>query len=80
MNSGEIRRLIESGLPHCTATVEGDGMHFQAIVVSQGFEGLTPLKRHQLVYAALGSRMGSEIHALSIQAYTPEEWGKGKPS
>jgi len=42
--------------------------------VGAAFEGLRPLARHQLVYRALGERMGREIHALSIEAYTPQEW------
>ena len=41
---------------------------------ARAFEGLRPLARHQLVYRALGERMGREIHALSIEAYTPQEW------
>ena len=51
-----------------------DDTHFDAIVVSAGFEGRRALQRHQQVYATLGERMGREIHALSIQAYTPAEW------
>jgi len=48
--------------------------HFDAIVVARQFEGKRPLQRHQLVYAGLGARMGREVHALSIQAFTPDEW------
>jgi acid stress-induced BolA-like protein IbaG/YrbA len=51
-----------------------DGTHFEAVVVAPQFEGKRPLQRHQLVYAGLGEKMGREIHALSIQAYTPAEW------
>jgi acid stress-induced BolA-like protein IbaG/YrbA len=43
-------------------------------VVAAEFEGRRSLQRHQLVYATLGPRMGREIHALSIQAFTPDEW------
>ena len=50
-----------------------DNTHFEAFVVSSDFEGKRPIQRHQMIYAALGSRMGNEIHALSIQALTPDE-------
>ena len=46
----------------------------EAVVIARQFEGKRSLQRHQMVYAGLGARMGREIHALSIQAYTPEEW------
>jgi acid stress-induced BolA-like protein IbaG/YrbA len=51
-----------------------DDTHFEALVVAPQFDGRRPLQRHQLVYATLGPRMGREIHALSIQAFTPDEW------
>jgi acid stress-induced BolA-like protein IbaG/YrbA len=50
-----------------------DNVHFEATVVSQQFEGRRPLQRHQLVYQALGERMGREIHALSLETCTPVE-------
>jgi acid stress-induced BolA-like protein IbaG/YrbA len=56
--------------------VIGDGQHFQAVVVSARFAGKNRVQRHQLVYAALGDRMREEIHALSMQTLTPEEWNK----
>jgi acid stress-induced BolA-like protein IbaG/YrbA len=54
--------------------VEGDGQHFYATIVSPEFTGKRLVQRHQLVYAALGDRMKAEIHALSIKAFTPEEF------
>jgi acid stress-induced BolA-like protein IbaG/YrbA len=56
--------------------VIGDGQHFQAVVVSGAFSGKSRVQRHQLVYKALGERMREEIHALSMQTLTPEEWNK----
>ena len=56
--------------------VEGDGQHFNAVIVSKAFEGKRPIQRHQLVYAALGDRMREEIHALSMKTLTPEEFGQ----
>ena len=55
----------------------GDDVHFTARVVSAAFAGKRPLQRHQLVYRALGDLMGGEIHALSIEALTPEEATRG---
>jgi acid stress-induced BolA-like protein IbaG/YrbA len=54
--------------------VDGDGAHFQAVIVSTAFEGKSRVARHQVVYAALGDRMREEIHALSMQTLTPAEW------
>ena len=69
-----IRRSIESGIACEHLDVRGDGHHFEALVVSEAFAGLTRVKRHQLVYAALGDRMREEIHALSMKTLTPEEF------
>ena len=74
MDTEAIRQLIESGLPGSTATVSGaDGVHFEAIVVSDAFVGKATLQRHRLVYATLGARMGHEIHALSLSTLAPDE-------
>ena len=74
MNSQEIAELIRAGLPGAEVRVESDdNTHFAARVVSQEFAGQRSLARHQLIYRALGERMGREIHALSIDALTPEE-------
>ncbi len=54
--------------------VGGDGQHFEALIVSRLFEGKRLVQRHQLVYRALGNRMREEIHALSMQTLTPEQW------
>ena len=75
MTADEVTQLILSGLPDAEVRVATeDDTHFDAIVVARQFEGKRPLQRHQLVYAGLGVRMGREVHALSIQAFTPDEW------
>jgi acid stress-induced BolA-like protein IbaG/YrbA len=51
-----------------------DGTHFEATIVSPAFEGKRMVQQHQLVYGALGDRMRAEIHALSMQTYTPVQW------
>ncbi len=75
MTADEVTLLIEAGLPAARVQVlTDDDTHFEAVVIASQFEGKRSLQRHQLVYAGLGERMGREIHALSIQAYTPAEW------
>ena len=74
MNAETIQQLIEAGLPGARAQVVGDdGVHFEAVVVSDAFVGKLPLARHRMVYATLGERMGGEIHALALRTLTPEE-------
>ncbi len=76
MTPDAIRQLIEQGLPDAQVQVFGDdGVHFEALVVSEAFQGKLPLARHRLVYATLGSLMGNEIHALSLKTLTPAEAG-----
>jgi acid stress-induced BolA-like protein IbaG/YrbA len=69
----EIQRLLEEGLPNAQIQVVGDGHHFEAVVVSPAFAGKGKVQRHQMVYAALGGRMGNEIHALSLKTLAPGE-------
>ena len=70
----EVRDYIAQGLPCQHLEVEGDGRHFFATIVSADFEGLSRVRRHQRVYAALGDRMREQIHALSMKTLTPAEW------
>ena len=72
-----IKNAIEAGVVCDRVEVTGDGQHFQALIVSNTFEGLSKVRRHQLVYGALGDRMRDEIHALSIVAKAPEEVPEG---
>ena len=70
-----IEELIRQGLECTHVEVRGeDGVHFEALIVCPGFAGLARVRRHQMVYAALGDRMREEIHALSMQTLSPEEW------
>lgn len=81
MTPEAIQALIEQGIDDVEARVSGaDGVHFEAVVISPAFEGLGTLKRHRLVYGTLGERMGSEIHALSLRTFTPDEWRDAKTS
>jgi acid stress-induced BolA-like protein IbaG/YrbA len=69
-----IEQSIRAGLACTHLEVSGDGAHFEAVVVSPAFAGLSRVRQHQLVYGALGDRMRAEIHALSMKTYSPEEW------
>ena len=75
MDAAEIEALIRSALPDAQVTIEdlaGDGDHYAAKVVSAAFAGLSRVKQHQLVYAALQGRMGGQLHALALQTSAPE--------
>lgn len=75
----EIKKLIEQEIDTIELRVDGDGSHYQVVVVSEQFEGLRPVKKQQMVYAAVNEHIASgDIHALSIKAYTPAEWEKAK--
>ena len=68
-----IRLAIAQGLACERLEVNGDGQHFQALIVCAAFEGRSRIDRHRLVYAALGDRMRQEIHALSMRTLSPAE-------
>lgn len=70
----DIKGYIEQGLQCDYVHVSGDGHHFEAVIVSPLFRGKSKIQQHQLVYRALGDRMREEIHALSMQTLTPEQW------
>jgi acid stress-induced BolA-like protein IbaG/YrbA len=75
MKVAEVQARIEAGLPGSRVVVRSDDdTHYEALVVAPQFAGQRALKRHQLVYATLGAAVGREVHALSIEAHTPEEW------
>ena len=75
MTAEELQSLIASGLPCDHIEVDGDGRHWQAVIVSPEFEGRRLIQRHQRVYATLGARMHTdEVHALSMKTFTPAEW------
>ena len=71
-----IKASIEAGLDCVHVDVRGDGHHWEALIVSPRFDGVSSVRRHQLVYAALGERMREEIHALSMTTLTPAEWAQ----
>jgi acid stress-induced BolA-like protein IbaG/YrbA len=77
MQPEKIQALIEAGLPGADVYVEGDGAHFTAVVVHASFVGKSRIQKQQLVYDTVRKELlDGTLHALSIQAFTPEEWQK----
>lgn len=74
MQSEEIQTMIQRGLPEAEVKVTGDGRHFDAVVISEAFAGKSLLEQHRMVYATLGSKMGGDIHALTMRTYTRAQW------
>ena len=71
----EIEALIRSSLPDAQVKIDdlaGDGDHYAATIVSESFRGRSRVQQHQMVYAALGGRMGGVLHALALQTSAPE--------
>ena len=74
MAATEIERLIREAIPDAEIEItdlRGDGDHYAARVVSATFAGLPRVRQHQLVYAALGGRMGGDLHALQLETAVP---------
>lgn len=77
MEAGEVKALIQNGLPGAVVEVydtTGGGDHFEALVVSEIFEGKTSVERHQVVYGALGDAMRQRVHALALKTLTPAQY------
>jgi acid stress-induced BolA-like protein IbaG/YrbA len=71
----QIESWITAGLPCEFVAVQGDGQHFEAVIVSSEFAGLNRVKRQQRINAILKPRFDTgELHALSMKTLTPEEW------
>ncbi len=68
----ELKSRIEAGIPGASATVTGDGHHFNAVVTASAFRGLSRIAQHRLVYDVFGGEVGGRIHALSIQTQVGE--------
>ncbi len=75
MQPDRIRELIEAGLTDARVEVNGDGRHFQALIVTPDFEGKPLIKRHRMVYDLLQEHIDSDVlHAISMRTLTPEQW------
>jgi len=74
MAADDIANLIKAGIPDAEIEIidlAGDGDHYKAVVVAESFRGMARVKQHQKVYAALGERMGGELHALALETRAP---------
>jgi stress-induced morphogen len=74
MPAEDITALIKAALPDAQIEMEdlaGDNDHWRAVVISAAFEGKSRVAQHQMVYAALGAKMGGELHALALETRTP---------
>jgi stress-induced morphogen len=74
MDATDIERMIKEALPDATVKITdlaGDGDHYQAHVTSSAFAGKSRVQQHQLVYSALGGRMGGQLHALALTTAVP---------
>lgn len=75
MQPSEVKALLESRLDGCEFFIQGEGCNFQVTAVGDVFDGLTPVKRQQLVYGALSEEIASgALHAISIKTFTPAQW------
>ena len=75
LNPRQIESWIGAGLDCEHLSIDGDGHHFAAVIVSREFAGMNRVKRQQRVYQTIKDKLDSgELHALSMQTLTPEEW------
>ncbi len=75
MDAASVKALLQNHMQECEFHVQGEGSHYDIAAIGDVFEGLRPVKKQQLVYAALkdGIADGS-IHAVNIRTFTPAEW------
>lgn len=79
MQAEDVKSLIEAHIPQSEATVEVNGSSYNVTVVSNAFDGLSSLKKQQLVYGALNQQIASgEIHAVTMRTFTEAEWQQAK--
>ena len=79
MHPDQIKQLILAGMACEHLELDGDGQHFQAVVVSREFAGKSRVQRQQRVYQTLQDKLATgELHALSFRTLTPEEWSAGR--
>jgi stress-induced morphogen len=81
MDALEIESMIAKALPGARVEVRdytGGGDHFEALVVSEAFEGKPLVARHQMVYQALGEAMRIKVHALTLKTLTPVQYQNGR--
>ncbi|MCI0508548.1 acid stress-induced BolA-like protein IbaG/YrbA [Chromohalobacter marismortui] len=75
MQPSDVKALLESRIEDCQFYIQGEGCNFQVVAVGDVFDGLSPVKRQQMIYSALSDEIASgALHAISIKTYTPSQW------
>ena len=75
MDAATVKALLQNHMPECEFHVQGEGSHYDIVAIGTVFEGLRPVKKQQLVYAALKDHIADgSIHAVNIRTFTPPEW------
>lgn len=77
MHPEDVKAKLDARLDECEFHIQGEGCNFQVTAVSQRFQGMSPVKRQQLVLGALNDEITSgELHAISIRTFTPDQWAQ----
>ncbi|PAV25329.1 acid stress-induced BolA-like protein IbaG/YrbA [Tamilnaduibacter salinus] len=77
MQPEAVAERVRQELPDCEIHVENEGNHYLVVAVGERFKGMTPVKKQQLIYGALNDELADgTIHALTIRAFTPEQWAE----
>jgi acid stress-induced BolA-like protein IbaG/YrbA len=75
MDAATVKGLLQNHMPDCEFHVQGEGDHYDIAAIGGVFEGLRPVKKQQLVYAALSDQIADgSIHAVHIRTFTPAQW------
>lgn len=75
MQADEVAALVRKELPDCEIQVQNDGNHYLVVAIGERFDGMSPVKKQQLIYGALNAQLAEgTIHALTIKAFTPAQW------
>ena len=76
MTASQLESELRAAFPRATIAIEdlaGDGDHYKAKIVDAAFKGMPRVRQHQLVYAALGGKVGGVLHALALETSAPQE-------
>lgn len=80
MQPEDVAELVRKDLPDCEIKVQNDGNHYLVVAIGERFAGMSPVKKQQLIYGALNEQLAEgTIHALTIKAFTPEQWAARQP-
>ena len=81
MDAATVKVLLQDHLNECEFQVQGEGNHYDIVAIGAVFEGLRPVKKQQLIYAALNEQIADgTIHAVNIRTYTPAQWQANSPA